>query len=212
MFENISNRDGHLSQSQASQEDQSQSQSQVPGFVSRDKNPMGFKSHCPSLISNESPEKRSLINLLESYLISIFIFNLESEQHSLWVFVVFSSNKVLQHKNEVDFVKVPYYSQDTFQIIIEIEISEAFPEAVFYDCASRERDLVLSLTNLAKQRRWANFVFETVRFLVDMKERQRASSTPQTWLIKLCTLPYVDSKIIFVKFFSPTVSVVNNYI
>ena len=87
--------------------------------------------------------------------------------------------------------------QDIFQIIIEIKILEAFPEAVFYDCASRERDLVLSLTNLAKQRCWANFLFETVRLLVDMIERQRASSTPQTWLIKLCTLPYVDSKIFF---------------
>ena len=39
----------YLSQSQASQKNQSQSRSQVPGFVSRDANPMGSQSPCPSL-------------------------------------------------------------------------------------------------------------------------------------------------------------------
>ena len=38
-----------LSQSQALQEKQSQSNSHVPGFVSRAPNPMESKSHCPSL-------------------------------------------------------------------------------------------------------------------------------------------------------------------
>ena len=48
--ENATKLQRYLSQSQTSQENQSQSQSKVPGFASRDKNPMGFKSHCLSLI------------------------------------------------------------------------------------------------------------------------------------------------------------------
>ena len=50
------------------------------------------------------------------------------------------------------FAKKKDYMHLSMHFIFEIEISEAFPEAVFYDCASRERDLGLSLTNLAKQR------------------------------------------------------------
>ena len=65
----------YLSQSQASQKNQSQSRSQVPGFVSRDTNPMGFKSHCPSL----------LLHLLK--LLVIICETVKNQLYKMWVII-----------------------------------------------------------------------------------------------------------------------------
>ena len=62
----------YLSQSQAPQVKQSQSHSEVPGFVSRAKNPMESQSHCPSL------EERFQIRISRKFCVVLRFFMIKN--------------------------------------------------------------------------------------------------------------------------------------